>query len=89
MRHRYGRTRLEPATRDHLDSQQRTVADQLQTAMPGWVVLWSYGKRAFTAYPCWSAPSGLVITDSDPNRLLHAMRVAQTRPPAAAPGTAA
>jgi hypothetical protein len=60
-----------------LDDEQRAVAQRLQSAVTGWFVLWSYGQRAFTAFPCWSAPIGLVLTDSDPQRLLRAMNAAQ------------
>jgi hypothetical protein len=85
-RHRRGRPRHEPALRTRLDDEQRAVAQELQNAAPGWLVMWSYGKRAFTAYPCWSAPTGLVLTEDDPQRLLRAMRAVQPGAPAVAPG---
>jgi hypothetical protein len=76
-RHRQGRPFPPPVPKARLDDEQRAVAERLQSAVPGWFVLWSYGQRAFTAYPCWSAPTGLVLTDSDPQRLLRAMNAAQ------------
>jgi hypothetical protein len=76
-RHRQGRPFSPPEPRARLDDEQRAVAQRLQSAVSGWFVLWSYGQRAFTAYPCWSAPTGLVLTDSDPQRLLRAMNAAQ------------
>jgi hypothetical protein len=76
-----GRPMREPTHGPDLDRAQREAAQRLQDAFPGWMVLWSYSQRSFHAYPCWQAPAGLILTDTDPERLGSAMRTAHRLPP--------
>lgn len=43
-------------------------ARALQRTRPGWVVMWSYWRRTFTAFACF-APDPVVIDEAVPERL--------------------
>jgi hypothetical protein len=77
-RHQRGRSIRWQRPATTFDAQERAVVDELSRAEPGWLVVWSYGQQTFHAYPRWSAPGGLLLTDDDPMRLRRAMRAAQT-----------
>lgn len=87
MRHRKGRPLVRQVARATFDTRQRTDAHRLDRAASGWLVLWSYQRRAFDAYPQWDAPSGLILTYPDAGQLLAAMRAAEAQHTATSSGT--
>jgi hypothetical protein len=63
----------------------RDVAGRLMAALPAWLVLWGAYTREFWAFPCFAAPPGTVLHDTDPSVLAGRMKQVQqdaARPPA-------
>jgi hypothetical protein len=52
------------------------IAAELDSRLPGWVVIWSPYHRQFTAFGACT-PEATVIDDPAPERLLDRMRSAQ------------
>ncbi|GAA0347194.1 hypothetical protein NE235_10245 [Actinoallomurus spadix] len=68
------RPRREPPVRQEADASQ--IAVDLERRCPGWVVIWSAWRRAFTAFSAVTAES-LVIDDPSAYRLLQRISEAQ------------
>ena len=61
------------------DPRQRLTTARLQHANQHWLLMWGPHSRRYYAYPLFAAPSGTIISASDPDRLLT--RCARQKPP--------
>ncbi|REE96789.1 hypothetical protein [Thermomonospora umbrina] len=55
------------------------MASRLQTAFPGWLVMWSPWRRTFTAFASFT-PNALVMDEPTTDRLIDQMRMVERRP---------
>jgi hypothetical protein len=62
---------------DDDDARQGDVADQMQRAHPGWMVVFGSYSRMFWAFPP-SAPRGGYFAAADPGDLERRIRAAET-----------
>ncbi|GAA3120860.1 hypothetical protein [Streptosporangium carneum] len=66
-----------PVHRRLWDGPARAEAERLETAWPGWVVLYGTGSRRFHALAAWPAPEPLILCDPTPEGLEARMREAE------------
>jgi hypothetical protein len=59
-----------------LDTDQVAIAAYLDAHIPGWVVMWSPARRAFTAFGACT-PNSTIIDDPVRDSLIDRMRTAQ------------
>jgi hypothetical protein len=57
---------------------RRDIARRIDAGEPAWDVMFGPATLLFWAFPCWSAPRGLILSDPDPVGLLAQMRQAET-----------
>jgi len=57
---------------------RRDIAQRIDASEPAWDVMFGPASWLFWAFPRWSAPRGLILSDAEPSGLLAQMRQAET-----------
>lgn len=59
------------------EQESREAARQIESARPGWLVIWGIYSREYVAFPLFRTPRGIVVVAAYPEALVARMEAAE------------